>query len=87
MIYLTVAGSVLAYTAYVYAVRHLPISTVSLYAYINPLIAVALGSLLLAEPFSMRIVVAGALILAGTAIVSRVQSTSDPPAAARRADA
>lgn len=86
MIYLTVAGSVLAYTAYVYAVRHLPISTVSLYAYVNPLIAVALGSLLLGEPFSTRILVAGALVLTGTAIVRGVQSTSGTPAAARRAD-
>ena len=74
MIYLTVAGSVVAYTAYVYAVRHLPISTVSLYAYINPLIAVALGSLLLGEPFSIRILVAAGLVLAGIAVVRGVQS-------------
>ena len=60
MTYLTVAGSVVAYTAYVYAVKHLPISTVSLYAYVNPLIAVALGSLLLGEHFSFRILVAAA---------------------------
>lgn len=86
MVYLTIAGSVIAYTAYVYAVRHLPISTVSLYAYVNPLIAVALGSLLLGEPFSARIVFAGVLVLAGTAIVRGVQSTSGPPAPARRAD-
>jgi drug/metabolite transporter (DMT)-like permease len=86
MIYLTVAGSVVAYSAYVYAVRHLPISTVSLYAYVNPLIAVALGSLLLGEPFSGRILAAGALVLVGTAIVRRVQSASGTPAAARRAD-
>ena len=63
MIYLTVAGSVVAYTAYVYAVRHLPISTVSLYAYVNPMIAVALGSLLLGEPMTRRASVAGVLVL------------------------
>jgi drug/metabolite transporter (DMT)-like permease len=72
MIYLTVAGSVVAYTAYIYALRYLPISIVSLYAYVNPLIAVALA--------------AGALVLTGTALVRGVQSTSAPPAAARRAD-
>jgi drug/metabolite transporter (DMT)-like permease len=85
MIYLTVAGSVIAYTAYVYAVRHLPISTVSLYAYINPLIAVALGALLLGEPFSFRIVIAAALVLTGIAVVRGVQSRRATPAAPRRA--
>jgi drug/metabolite transporter (DMT)-like permease len=87
MIYLTVAGSVVAYTAYVYAVRHLPISTVSLYAYVNPLIAVVLGSALLGEPFSARILVAGLLVLAGTAVVRRVQSGGAAPAAPRPGDA
>ena len=73
MIYLTIAGSMVAYTAYLYAIQHLPISTVSLYAYVNPLIAVGLGSLLLGEPFSIRIVIAGVLVLAGTAIVRGLQ--------------
>jgi len=85
MIYLTVAGSIVAYTAYVYAVKHLPISTVSLYAYINPLIAVALGSLLLGERFSFRIVIAAGLVLAGIAVVRGVQSPSATAAAPRRA--
>jgi len=84
MIYLTVAGSIIAYTAYVYAVKHLPISTVSLYAYINPLIAVALGSILLGEHFSYRIVIAAALVLAGIAVVRGVQSRRATPAALRR---
>lgn len=84
MIYLTLAGSTLAYTAYVYAVSHLPISTVSLYAYVNPLIAVVLGSLLLGEPFSIRIVVAAALVLAGIAVVRGVQSSGGTPAQPRR---
>lgn len=67
--YLTVAGSVIGYTAYVYALKYLPISTVSLYAYVNPIIAVILGTLLLGEPFSARIVVAAALVFLGIAIV------------------
>ena len=84
MIYLTVAGSIVAYTAYVYAVKHLPISTVSLYAYINPLIAVALGSLLLGERFSFRIIIAAGLVLAGIAVVRGVQSPRATAAAPRR---
>jgi drug/metabolite transporter (DMT)-like permease len=69
MIYLTVAGSVIGYTAYVYCLKYLPVATVSLYAYVNPIIAVVLGTLLLAEPFSARIVLAAALVFTGVAIV------------------
>ena len=47
MAYLTIAGSLVTYTAYIYAIKHLPLSTVSIYAYVNPLIAVTLGTLLL----------------------------------------
>lgn len=69
MIYLSIAGSLVAYSAYIYAIQHLPLSLVSLYAYINPIIAVALGTLLLAEPFSARIAISAALVLLGTWIV------------------
>jgi drug/metabolite transporter (DMT)-like permease len=68
-IYLTLFGSIAAYSAYVYALKHLPVSTVSLYAYVNPVIAVLLGSLLLNEPFGVRVLVASALVLCGIAIV------------------
>jgi len=69
MVYLLVAGSIVGYSCYVYALRHLSVSTVSLYAYVNPIIAVILGSALLGEPFTPRVVVAAALVLAGIAIV------------------
>ena len=69
MAYLSIAGSLLAYSAYIYAIQHLPLSLVSLYAYINPIIAVTLGTLLLSEPFSTRVAVSAALVLAGTWIV------------------
>jgi drug/metabolite transporter (DMT)-like permease len=49
--------------------RHLPGSFVSLYAYINPVIAVALGVLLLHESFDSRMAVAAALVFAGVAVV------------------
>lgn len=74
LVYLTIAGSVVAYTAYLYTVAHLPLTTVSLYAYINPLIAVLLGAVLLDEPLSPRIAVASLLVLAGMALLRRVQS-------------
>ena len=69
--YLSIAGSLVAYSAYIYAIQHLPLQLVSLYAYINPMIAVALGTLLLSEPFSPRIALAAAFVLAGTWIVGR----------------
>jgi drug/metabolite transporter (DMT)-like permease len=69
MVYLVLVGSIVGYSCYVYALKYLPVSTVSLYAYVNPVIAVVLGTLLLSEPFSLRIVFASALVFAGIAIV------------------
>jgi len=68
--YLTVAGSLAAFAAYVYALAHLPVLIVSLYAYINPIIAVALGTLLLGEPLDRRMAIGIGVILAGLAVVS-----------------
>ena len=62
-------GAIGGFVAYTYALRHLPVSFVSLYAYINPIIAVALGVLLLHEPFTPRMAVAAALVFAGVAVV------------------
>ena len=73
MSYLSIAGSLVAYSAYIYAIQHLPLSLVSLYAYINPMIAVTLGTLLLSEPFSTRIGISAALVLAGTWIVGKAK--------------
>lgn len=71
MAYLSIAGSLVAYSAYIYAIQHLRLSLVSLYAYINPIIAVALGTALLGEPLSPRIMLAAGLVLTGTWIVGR----------------
>jgi len=68
-LYLIVLGSLIGYSAYVYALKHLPISTVSLYAYVNPVIAVVLGTLLLGEPFGWRVVVAPLVVFTGVAVV------------------
>jgi drug/metabolite transporter (DMT)-like permease len=68
-LYLVVFGSLVAYSAYLYALNHLPIATVSLYAYVNPIIAVMLGTLFASEPFTPRVLAAAALVLAGVTIV------------------
>ena len=67
--YLIVFGAIAGFTAYAYALKHLPIATVSLYAYVNPVIAVALGTLVLKEPFNARLGTASAIVLAGMALV------------------
>ena len=67
MLYLAIVGSVIAFTAYGYALKHLSITTVSLYAYVNPVIAILLGVVWLDEPFTMRTAAASALVLAGVA--------------------
>lgn len=73
LVYLIVAGSLVAFAAYSYALRHLPISTVSLYTYVNPVIAVALGTLLLGEPFRVSMIVAAVVIVIGITIVRSKQ--------------
>ncbi|HXH39875.1 MAG TPA: EamA family transporter [Thermoanaerobaculia bacterium] len=67
--YLSVFGSVLAYTSYVYAARHLRTTNMSLYAYVNPVVAVILGWLVLHEQLTWVSVTAMVVILGGVAMV------------------
>ncbi|MBG6068825.1 EamA family transporter [Micromonospora ureilytica] len=67
--YLMVAGSLVAFTAYVWLLQKAPISLVSTYAYVNPAVAVALGALLVAEPITPQVLLGGAVIVAGVALV------------------
>lgn len=76
--YLLVAGSLLGYVAYIYVLGHLPTSTVSLYPYINTVVAVLLGTWLLREPLRLRSVLAIGVILAGSAIVTSARLTARP---------
>jgi len=71
MIYLIVVGSIIAYTCYSFALRSLPMTIVSLYTYVNPLVAVVLGWLVLDEKLNMQIVVAFLLTVGGIYIVNR----------------
>lgn len=69
VVYLFGFGSVAGFSAYAYALKHLPVATTSLYAYVNPVIAVLLGTALLGEPWSPRLAVSGATVLVGMALV------------------
>jgi drug/metabolite transporter (DMT)-like permease len=73
-VYLLVFGSILAYSAYVYALSKLRTSVTSLYAFINPAVAVFLGWLILQEPFGWRELIAMLVIFAGVALVQTAPS-------------
>ncbi|WP_089154857.1 EamA family transporter [Micromonospora sp. NBS 11-29] len=80
--YLMVAGSLVAFTAYVWLLAHAPISLVSTYAYVNPAVAVALGALLVAEPVTAQVLLGGVVIVAGVAVVVSTERPRRPTPAA-----
>jgi drug/metabolite transporter (DMT)-like permease len=71
MLYLIIFGSLVAYASYSYALRKLPMTIVSMYAYVNPLVAVLLGWLVLDEKLNLKIILAFILTVAGIYIVNR----------------
>ncbi|MCX5879793.1 MAG: EamA family transporter [Deltaproteobacteria bacterium] len=73
--YLVIAGSVISFTSYVIAVRTLPITVVTTYAYVNPVIAVLLGRVVLDERITSSTLLGMVLILASVAGVFRHRST------------
>ena len=69
--YLIIFGSLVAYASYAYALRKLPMTIVSLYAYINPIVAVVLGWLVLGETLNIKIWFAMLLTITGIYIVNK----------------
>jgi drug/metabolite transporter (DMT)-like permease len=69
LVYLIIFGSIAGFSAYAYALKHLPVAFVSLYAYVNPVIAVVLGTIVLAEPLNARIGIAAGSVLLGIGLV------------------
>ncbi|HUQ44988.1 MAG TPA: EamA family transporter [Candidatus Limnocylindria bacterium] len=67
--YLILFGSMLAFTTYGWLLKNAPLSLVGTYAYVNPVVAVALGTIFLAEPISLRTIIASAIILVAVAII------------------
>ncbi len=70
-VYLTLVGSIFGYGSYIYAISHLPLSLVSTYAYINPIIALFLGWLILDERLDMIILISAVIIIVGVLLVKR----------------
>jgi drug/metabolite transporter (DMT)-like permease len=67
--YLVVFGSIVGYSSYAYALRHLPTALVSIYNYVNPMVAALLGWMVYREPFGPRELAAMIVIFAGVALV------------------
>ena len=74
LVYLIFIGSMLAYTSYAWLLRNAPLSLVGTYAYVNPVVAVALGTLFLGETLSARTILAAVIILAAVAIIVTARS-------------
>jgi drug/metabolite transporter (DMT)-like permease len=84
--YLVVFGSLVAFSAYVWLLRNVRISIVTTYAYVNPLVAVLLGWLILNEHVTSTVFIGGTIIIAAVAIIVAASGERRPPADASRAD-
>ena len=67
--YLTLVGSLVAFTAYAWVLRHAPLPLIATYAFVNPVVAVALGAIVLNEVVTPLQVLAGAVIVVGVALI------------------
>ena len=77
--YLTVIGSVLAFTAYGWLLRVAPLPLIATYAYVNPIVAVFLGTWLLHESLTPRTLVAGAVIVFAVALIITARGRMQAP--------
>lgn len=68
LVYLIVAGSWIGFTAYAWLLKNAPLSLVSSYAYVNPVVALILGVLILGEPVTSQMIIAAAIIIAAVAL-------------------
>jgi drug/metabolite transporter (DMT)-like permease len=71
IVYLALFGSVITFVAFIYALQNLPMAQVSLYAYINPVVAVLLGAALIGEPITPFIAIGTAVTLRGVYVVNK----------------
>ena len=81
-IYLVIIGAVVGYTAYIWLLRHCEPAKVATYAYVNPIVAVLLGTLFAGETVTMRTLIAAALIIGSVALVitaQQLRARVEPP--------
>jgi drug/metabolite transporter (DMT)-like permease len=83
--YLTVIGSLLAFTVYGWLLRVAPLPLIATYAYVNPVVAVILGAIVLDEPIELRTVIAGAVIVGAVALIVTARGRMAAPRAVSEA--
>jgi drug/metabolite transporter (DMT)-like permease len=87
IIYMVIGGSVFAFISFIYSMKHLQASIASLYAYINPIVAIWVGSLLLKEEMSWNSIVGTICTLTGVYLVNNsLKKQKDPVEAVSDAD-
>jgi drug/metabolite transporter (DMT)-like permease len=86
LLYLTVVGSLIAYTTYGWMLRVAPLPLVSTYAYVNPVVAVILGFVIAGESIDTRTVVAGGVIVFAVALIVTARGRMHAPGAGRVAE-
>lgn len=74
--YLVLIGSLIAYTAYAWLLRNVPVSKVGTYAYVNPAVAIVLGWLILDETITTLTLAGAAVIIASVALIVRAESAA-----------
>jgi len=79
LLYLIVFGSVIAYTAYTWLLQHAPVSRVATYAFVNPVVAIILGTVLLNEEINATMIIGAAMIVVAVAVVVRTESQGRKP--------
>jgi drug/metabolite transporter (DMT)-like permease len=85
LVYLTGIGSLLAFTTYGWLLRVAPLPWIATYAYVNPVVAVFLGTVVLGEPIEPRTLVAGAVIVTAVALIVTTRGRMRTPAPRRTA--
>ena len=81
ILYLVIFGSIIAFGAYLYALQHLSTEQTSVYAYINPVVAIILGAIMFGEALMLFIALGGTVTLLGVFLVNKALRT--PPAASQ----
>jgi drug/metabolite transporter (DMT)-like permease len=81
VVYLVIFGSMVAYTSYAWLLKNAPLSLVGTYAYVNPIVAIGLGTMFLGETLSLRTIVASAIIVTAVAVIvtARARLSADEP--------
>jgi drug/metabolite transporter (DMT)-like permease len=85
--YLVVFGSIVAFSCYVWLIRNAPTSLVATYAFVNPVVAVFLGAIILNEPLTAKTLVSGGIIVVSVALIVAAQRGAPRPTAAEAEEA